>query len=146
MDGHFSNKCYVRAVEACDTPSSERRANSIATADATADTNEHLKTVVNGSSAPVMDDQPSPLTNGHTPKDLHAVPNGGSQDDLNPPEKALKTSALDGFGYMCVHSPNCKLVARLSLVFTTTTTLRIHPKPFVKPFHPTSETFPPKTP
>jgi hydroxymethylglutaryl-CoA synthase len=112
MDGHFSNKCYVRAVEACDKAYSKRRANSIATADAKADTNEHPKTVMNGYSAPVVNDNPTPLTNGHTLKGLHAVPNGGSQDDLNTPEKALKTSALDGFDDMYFHSPNCKLLAK----------------------------------
>ncbi|KAK4983972.1 3-hydroxy-3-methylglutaryl coenzyme A synthase [Elasticomyces elasticus] len=83
VDGHFSNRCYLSAVDACYAAYSRRSA--------CVQTSNQTKRQVNG----------------------HTNDNGGGEaSQLGTGTLMQPQSELDSFHFMCFHTPNCKLVAK----------------------------------
>lgn len=94
VDGHFSNECYTRAVDAC------------------------YKAYSTKTTVPVSGGQLNGKINGHSIGLLNGHGNHkNTVNGVNPLEREIKEekfplSTLESFDYMCFHSPNTKLVAK----------------------------------
>ena len=112
VDGKFSNKCYIRAVDACYAAYSKFQTNKQSNWDNNGHTNEHTNGHINGHTNGYINGYTNGYTNGYFNGETEGHENGENSNPSQTGEDVQPTSELNGFHFMCFHSPNCKLVAK----------------------------------